>query len=517
MYAGFNDVYSVDIARSTYDPSVWRHPFTSEAMPFRETYEVTTAGPDGTMSVPSDAYVWDADADAWVTVGPGVEATSKVVFDVSKVTHSNWHHGIPITMGDILYYKASTWELAEDAEKSARESSLSSNAQAFINTIKGVVVPDEDTVEVYVDYYHFDPNEIAIFVDGGGMLGIGYNPWELMAAQEDVVFNKKTLSFDQTAADVWGIPWMSIVLGDHAEMVKDSLVELQAEDYFPSNYFTLGDTTWDTIESARARYQASIDWYDEKGILWISDGPFYLNRFDAEAQYAETKAFRDPTYPFGPGDWYYGRPAVPEVVDVSVPMITKGFEATVDITMVGPENLAATWLITDEATGELKVKKEATTTATYGELEAILTAADTDLLDVGGRYVLTVLGKSPDVAFLSDMTRRFVVRDPLIVGLGETVTELTGDIDVLSDRLGQVSTDLASAIDSLSELIGTTTADLSSTVEDASDDISAVAQSVGETNSNVEKLVSSTNTLMYAIGATLIVALIGVAASFMKK
>jgi methyl-accepting chemotaxis protein len=338
-----------------------------------------------------------------------------------------------------------------------------------------------------------------------------------MAAQEDVVFEKKLLTMGQTSSDVFGVPWMSLVLGDHAEMVKDSLEELLAEDFFPSNYFTMGETTWDTIENARARYQASIDWYNDKGILWISDGPYYLNRFDAEAQYAETKAFRDPTYPFGPGDWYYGRPAVPEVVEVSVPMITKGFEATVDISMVGPENLEATWLITDEATGELKVKKEATTTATYGELEAILTTEDTDLLDVGGRYLFTVLGKSPDVAFLSDMTRRFVARDPLIVGLGESVTEITGDIDVLSDRLGQVSTDLASAIDSLSDLIGTTTADLSSTVSEASDDISAVSQSVGETNSNIEKLVGTTNTLMYAIGATLIVALIGVAASFMKK
>jgi ABC-type transporter Mla subunit MlaD len=143
------------------------------------------------------------------------------------------------------------------------------------------------------------------------------------------------------------------------------------------------------------------------------------------------------------------------------------------------------------------------------------------LLDIGGRYVLTVLGKSPDVAFLSTAVKRFVVRDPLIVGLGEQVTEITGNINILSDRLDETSETLASAIDALSDLIGTTTADLSSTIGDATDDLSsdigAMAQSVSGTNENISKLVGTTNTLMYAIGATLIVALIGVALSFTKK
>jgi peptide/nickel transport system substrate-binding protein len=84
LYGGFNDVYSVDIARSTYDMIAWRHPFTASAMPFRADYEVETEGPDGTLDVPSDAYVWDAEGDAWTAVGAGVDATSKVVFDMSK-------------------------------------------------------------------------------------------------------------------------------------------------------------------------------------------------------------------------------------------------------------------------------------------------------------------------------------------------------------------------------------------------------------------------------------------------
>jgi hypothetical protein len=336
-----------------------------------------------------------------------------------------------------------------------------------------------------------------------------------------VVFNKNLLAMAGTSADVYGVPWMSLVLGDHAGYVKDSLEDFLAEDYFPSSYFTIGDTVYETIENARARYQAGIDWYDDKGIIWIGNGPFYLNDFDAEAQYAETIAFRDPTYPFKPGDFYRGRPQTPEVIDVEVPIITKGMPATIDITMGGPENLGALYIITSEETGELVLKADAETTVIYGELEASLTTVDTELLDIGGRYVLTVLGKSPDVAFLSTAVKRFVVRDPLIVGLGEQVTEITGNIDILSDRLDETSETLASAINALSDLIGTTTAELSSTIgestDDLSSDIGAMAQSVSSTSENISKLVGTSNTLMYAIGATLIVALIGVALSFTKK
>jgi peptide/nickel transport system substrate-binding protein len=512
-----SDVYSVDIANMMSDPAVWRHPFTASAMPFRAGYVVETEGPTGTMEVPSDAYTWDAEADEWVEVGQGVEAISKVVFDKSLYTQAKWHHGIDISMADILYQHASEWDIVDDPEKSTRETAVSNGFGGLYNTVKGIVVPDEDTIEVYLDYYHFDDNEIAMFATQADSLEFATNPWELMAAQEDVVFNKQLYSFDTAAADVYGVPWLSLVLTDHAEAVKDSLEELLAAEYFPSGYFTLGETSYDTLENAKARYQASIDWFNDKGILWIGNGPFILEQFDAEAQYAKIVANRDESYPYSPGDWYYGRPTIPEVIDVTVPTITKGIAATIDIEITGPETLGATYIVTEEATGNLVLKDEADTTTTYGELEAKLSAADTDLLDIGGRYVLTVLGKSPEVAFLSEATARFVVRDPLIVGLGETVDELTGDISSLSDSLNSVSSDLADSIDALSELIGASTGSLAEDIDDVSSDINSVTQAVSDTNDSVSQLASSSNTLLYAVVATLIVALLGVAAPYLKK
>jgi peptide/nickel transport system substrate-binding protein len=75
---GFGDAYSNDIWRNLVDPAIANHPFTGDPGPFRATYAIETAGPTGTLEVPSDAVVWDEVADTWVPVEPGTTAVSSV-------------------------------------------------------------------------------------------------------------------------------------------------------------------------------------------------------------------------------------------------------------------------------------------------------------------------------------------------------------------------------------------------------------------------------------------------------
>ena len=51
---------------------------------------------------------------------------------------------------------------------------------------------------------------------------------------------------------------------------------------------------------------AAHNWFNEHENFVISDGPFYLDEFNASGGYADLRAFRDPDYPFKKGDWYYG-------------------------------------------------------------------------------------------------------------------------------------------------------------------------------------------------------------------
>ncbi|MDW8141306.1 MAG: hypothetical protein RMJ90_03355 [Candidatus Bipolaricaulota bacterium] len=57
-----------------------------------------------------------------------------------------------------------------------------------------------------------------------------------------------------------------------------------------------------TPEEVQARIKAALGWFEKYKHMVISSGSFYLARFDPEAQFAELRAFRHPTYPFKPGN-----------------------------------------------------------------------------------------------------------------------------------------------------------------------------------------------------------------------
>ncbi|MDM7276016.1 MAG: hypothetical protein P3X22_007900 [Thermoprotei archaeon] len=122
-YRGFRDVYSVDPARCTYDFVMWRYPFNGMPIGFRTTFKVETAGPEGKLKVPGDAIWWDAGKGAWAYARAlgRTEATSKVVFDMSKFLGAKWHNGQTITWADLLGTLALYLDAAYNAEKAKIE------------------------------------------------------------------------------------------------------------------------------------------------------------------------------------------------------------------------------------------------------------------------------------------------------------------------------------------------------------------------------------------------------------
>ncbi|MCS7126116.1 MAG: ABC transporter substrate-binding protein [Aigarchaeota archaeon] len=407
---GFQDVYSVDIRKATYDSPVYRHPFMGPPIPFRASYKVETEGPFGKLILPEGAYTWSAKEDRWVSVA-GKEATSKVTWDLSKYFKSKWHHGQPITIADLLYFIASMIENTYDEERSTIESAIAETVKVTLDKFVGLRIVDQNTVEIYVNYWHFDPNYIAEFASP---LGVDYSmyysetpPWELMAAMNELVFVKKQAAYGQTTAEKLGIPWLSVVLKDHAEMIKNVLEEFAGRGYFPENYFKVGDKIYSSRDEALARYRAAISWFNEHGHMQISNGPFYLNRFDSAAQYAELKAFRDATYPFKPGDWYFGIPERVEIIDVKVKDVTAGDEALFTVDLSGPGTLEAKYLVVNPATGQILASGEAEK-VTPTRFEIRLSKGFT--WEIGpGTYNLVIGGYSDQVAFVAEGVESFKV------------------------------------------------------------------------------------------------------------
>ena len=346
---GFGDLYSSDILTSLYDPPLWNHPSTGIPVPYRATFQVETAGPDGKLSVPSDAVQWDVENDQWKAVGEGIQATSKVTLDYSKYFGSNWHHGQQMTMADLVYPIAQSYELAYDSAKSRIEFALGVTSRPYLDTLRGYRIIGGSTLEVYVDFWHFEEAQIAGYASPAGLTV----PWEMLAAMDRLVFEQRRAAYSDTAAARFSVPWISLVMKRDAGLVERTLKEMARQDAVPEGYFTVGNVALAGPEEASRRYQAAIDWFAEKEHLFISNGPFFLVRYDPPAQFAELNAFRDPSYPFHPGDWYLGEAPRLQFVRVETNDVKPGSAAEIKVVVEGPGSLGVQYLLIDPASGNV--------------------------------------------------------------------------------------------------------------------------------------------------------------------
>jgi peptide/nickel transport system substrate-binding protein len=355
---GIGDVYTSDIYRQLNDPAVVNNPFTGIPEPFRIGYEVETAGPSGKLAIPADAIRWDATSQSWRPVGDGVEAVSKVTYDYSRYFQAPWHHGQPITMADVLYAIQQSFDISYNPDKARIETVIATTSRPLLQTIKGYRIVDDHTVEAYVDFWHFEPNLIASYAVPSS---VG-TPWELLYAMDTLVFGQRRAAYSDTAAARFSVPWLSLVLDRDARLVRRVLLDLKNGESFPANIFTLPGSDSVALvdaESAVARYDAALEWFDEHGHLIIGNGPFTLARYDPPAQFAELHAFRDPNYPFTAADLYRGLPQLIEFTATDAPALVAGepYEATLTIT--GPGELGVRYLLTDPSTGEVVAQGEA--------------------------------------------------------------------------------------------------------------------------------------------------------------
>ncbi len=288
--AGLTDLYSNHIWGILSDPATFKHPYTGETFPVRADYQIETAGPDGKLDLPDGAITWDPQLQEWTSVPHNASATSKATFDFK---FSKWHNGEWMDMNDIMYslYFVMEWGSEAGENDKTFDSSFTPRASQYTQTIIGVNPVDADTIEVYVDYWHFDENEIADWAALWSSV-----PWEITAAMEDVVIDGKA-SFSRSAATSKGISWLSLLIPNDAGLVRESLLEFSDEGHVPAALDGLG------ARYLQDRYGASAAWIAENDHAVISNGPFYLDSYSPEARTIRVSAFDDESYPFPAGQW----------------------------------------------------------------------------------------------------------------------------------------------------------------------------------------------------------------------
>ncbi|GBF23884.1 hypothetical protein MnTg01_00216 [archaeon MnTg01] len=310
---GFSDIYSRQIWDTLYDPSVFKHPYTGNTFPIRTAYVIETAGPDGKLDVPDDAIIWDPVLQSWREVYPNTQSTSKVTFDL---TLSKWHNGSPMDMNDVLHslYFTIEWGSEQQEDDKTFDTEFTPRASQTVKTLIAVKPLDEKTLEVYVNYWHFDEAEIADWASLWSSV-----PWELTTAMEQSVIDGK-VSFSRSGSVSKSVNWLSLIVPNDAEIIKQYLTEFKDSSHIPSAlaYFDLRNNYLDS------RYDASIKWIEEKNHAVISNGPFYLQSYSPESRTITIRAFVDESYPFEAGHWKeFENVKFPKIIQVDIPDVIR--------------------------------------------------------------------------------------------------------------------------------------------------------------------------------------------------
>ena len=213
---GFTDYYSNYIWSTISDPASFRHPYTGEILPHRASWTVETAGLESSLTIPNDAIYWNVVDQKWSNVDSNATATSKVTLDY---VFGTWHHGRAVDMEDLLYSVYFIYEWGQDAgpDDLHKDSEFTARASQYVQTLKGIRQVDADTLEVYVDYWHFDDSEIASW--GSVWPSV---PWEIHAAMEEIVSDGKA-SFSKSGATSRNTGWLSMIIQKDAYLIQEYL------------------------------------------------------------------------------------------------------------------------------------------------------------------------------------------------------------------------------------------------------------------------------------------------------
>ena len=327
---GFSDSYSRQIWGILSDPISFPHPFTGEILPIRGNWTVDTAGPEGVLEIPDDAIIWDPITQEWKKVEKDAQAISKVTFDLD---FSNWHNGQKMDMNDVLHslYFTIEWGTQTDENDKTIDTEFTPRAAQSVQTLMGVRPIDDNTIEVYVDFWHFDEGEIADWASLWNTM-----PWEIFTAIEQAVIDGK-VSISRSGAASKNVNWVSLIIPNDAKVIQGYLDEFKSNQYIPPALKQM-ESNFGYYDK---RYTSSSNWIEKNNHAVISNGPFYLDSYSPESRTITVLAFEDESYPFRAGHWSeFENPEFPKITKVAIPkIIQKSAELKIQIDTVQTDSI----------------------------------------------------------------------------------------------------------------------------------------------------------------------------------
>jgi hypothetical protein len=262
-----------------------------------------TTAPPAAIAVPADAILPEPATGRFRPAAPG--ATAKVVLRYGAMT-SLFHDGTRTELADILYpfafaYRWGGGGAADRDPEIARATALLRARLAGLRPTgvdaasKSFRVGDLEfqremqLVEVYLDAAPDEPLEAAAIAPPWSDV-----PWHVIALMEEAVA-RGWAAFSAAAARRRGVSWLDLARDAPLKQRLAGLVDDFARDGFvPEPLAGMVDPA-----AARVRWRALAAFHAEHGHFLVTNGPYALTDWSAEA--TVLGVFRDASYPLGDG------------------------------------------------------------------------------------------------------------------------------------------------------------------------------------------------------------------------
>jgi len=417
---GFSDTYSTAIWRAMESPALLPSPTTGKSdnesvvVDWNSVESMAKKGTDGTVvgdiTVPSNAVIYDTEKKAWVPVGNGVKAISK---GSETVKLWKWHDGHMTSMADYIANVGfdAEWAKKDGSDDPYFDDAYSSMSLPGIEIVKGYAFdPKNSRITTYVDYnFPADKNQVmgSVAVGTGGN---NYNrpiPWQLREAFGRMVAEGSASGtvYSFTGGKATDI---DVLNPQCVSDVKAKLTEMRNANYVPP-YLKGYTTEKETLEG----YDSIIRFIDQHGHAAISNGPFYLDSYEASGPALTLKRWNE--YPIKPEEWIKKyTTTIPKIDRIEVPLVSqRGKDVGVAIRVSDfsyPQDVAKPSVGSSVSVSLVTPQKIFTyPTKDQGNGVYIAAVPAEDLTDLSsGSYVLMVTVKNPSGMETSGSTNMIV-------------------------------------------------------------------------------------------------------------
>ena len=458
-HGGHGDVYSVFQQLALTDPHGWTHPHTGIGIPVRTQWTINNVGPLDTHDVPISAMTFNVSSNMFENVTAGVTTGAFVDYDFA---FGSWHHGMPITMTDVVAYIAM---LSRMADGDLATQNPNNAAQTYLgrwdSSFRGFELLDADTLRLYFDTFNPDETIIALR-PGGDVSGLfPPYPWELDTIIAESVLATETALDDTSAGLGLGIGL------DLAKGATLALLDVRLAAHMAANTIPAYLTPWVTPADATARWAALDEWRNPAArtcnngpSVWdcnyyVSNGPYTLTSYFTAPEGALYTAFRTG-YPIEQDAWdFLGEIRIPSVVLGTPPEVIQTFPATFQFTTTLNQqpydliNIAA-WLLLDPGTKSILFSGDAVRSGP-GQWDIVLSADQTTSL-TEGTFELQTIVVGAEAALPVVTTQSFstlslstAIISELTIVLDQALVDFQVDIDRAVDAADAANAAAASA------------------------------------------------------------------------